>query len=35
MARTADPSGLRTVGIITKCDAVQVGDEVGVYRSFS
>lgn len=30
MARSADPQGLRTVGIITKCDAVQPGDEDGV-----
>ena len=30
MARAADPQGLRTVGIITKCDAVQTGDEPGV-----
>ncbi|KAF2008465.1 hypothetical protein BU24DRAFT_415823 [Aaosphaeria arxii CBS 175.79] len=27
MARAADPDGKRTVGIITKCDAVQAGDE--------
>ncbi|KAH9827234.1 P-loop containing nucleoside triphosphate hydrolase protein, partial [Teratosphaeria destructans] len=27
MARAADPQGKRTVGIITKCDAVQAGDE--------
>ncbi|KAF3935284.1 Dynamin [Dactylella cylindrospora] len=27
MARTADPEGKRTVGIITKCDAIQEGDE--------
>lgn len=27
MARAADPEGKRTVGIITKCDAVQAGDE--------
>ncbi|KAB8275847.1 P-loop containing nucleoside triphosphate hydrolase protein [Aspergillus minisclerotigenes] len=27
MARSADPQGSRTVGIITKCDAVQEGDE--------
>lgn len=30
MARTADPVGKRTVGIITKCDALQAGDEQGV-----
>jgi len=30
MARGADPQGLRTVGIITKCDALQPGDEQGV-----
>jgi hypothetical protein len=27
MARAADPKGRRTVGIITKCDALQQGDE--------
>nr|POE96532.1 interferon-induced gtp-binding protein mx2 [Quercus suber] len=27
MARAADPQGKRTVGIITKCDALQPGDE--------
>ncbi|KAI9801574.1 MAG: hypothetical protein M1825_003253 [Sarcosagium campestre] len=27
MARSADPQGARTVGIITKCDALQSGDE--------
>ncbi|OJD21879.1 hypothetical protein ACJ73_06779 [Blastomyces percursus] len=32
MARAADPEGSRTVGIITKCDTVQVGDEEGVLR---
>ncbi|KAL4995133.1 P-loop containing nucleoside triphosphate hydrolase protein [Aspergillus recurvatus] len=32
MARAADPAGQRTVGIITKCDAVQKGDEAGVIR---
>ncbi|KAK1240468.1 hypothetical protein MKX07_004496 [Trichoderma sp. CBMAI-0711] len=30
MARAADPAGIRTVGIITKCDALQSGDEQGV-----
>lgn len=30
MARAADPAGVRTVGIITKCDALQDGDEEGV-----
>ncbi|OKO92891.1 Interferon-induced GTP-binding protein MxA [Penicillium subrubescens] len=30
MARAADPAGKRTVGIITKCDALQAGDEAGV-----
>jgi hypothetical protein len=30
MARAADPEGKRTVGIITKCDALQAGDEQGV-----
>ncbi|RAQ69118.1 dynamin [Aspergillus flavus] len=32
MARSADPQGSRTVGIITKCDAVQEGDEENVIR---
>jgi hypothetical protein len=32
MARAADPAGVRTVGIITKCDALQEGDEEGVRR---
>ncbi|KAL6233526.1 hypothetical protein BDW75DRAFT_241925 [Aspergillus navahoensis] len=32
MARAADPAGQRTVGIITKCDAVEKGDEAGVIR---
>lgn len=27
MARAADTAGKRTVGIITKCDALQTGDE--------
>ena len=27
MAKAADPEGKRTVGIITKCDAVSKGDE--------
>jgi hypothetical protein len=30
MARGVDPRGDRTVGIITKCDVVQNGDEAGV-----
>jgi hypothetical protein len=30
MSRAADPEGKRTVGIITKCDALQSGDEQGV-----
>lgn len=30
MARAADPEGRRTVGIITKCDALQAGDELSV-----
>ncbi|CRG92822.1 hypothetical protein PISL3812_09893 [Talaromyces islandicus] len=30
MARAADPDGRRTVGIITKCDALQAGEEQGV-----
>ncbi|KAL6879909.1 P-loop containing nucleoside triphosphate hydrolase protein [Trichoderma longibrachiatum] len=32
MARAADPAGIRTVGIITKCDALQSGDEQGVLK---
>ncbi|CAI6342313.1 unnamed protein product [Periconia digitata] len=32
MARAADPEGKRTVGIITKCDALQPGDEHSVLR---
>ncbi|KAF3291765.1 hypothetical protein TWF132_006510 [Orbilia oligospora] len=32
MAREVDPEGRRTVGIITKCDAVQPGDENGVIQ---
>lgn len=32
MARKVDPEGRRTVGIITKCDAVQPGDEAGVIQ---
>ncbi|KIX03127.1 uncharacterized protein Z518_06677 [Rhinocladiella mackenziei CBS 650.93] len=32
MARGVDPRGDRTVGIITKCDVVQNGDEAGVIR---
>ena len=27
LARDADPSGVRTVGVLTKPDAIQVGDE--------
>ena len=34
MARAADPEGKRTVGIITKCDALQEGDEDGVSKEF-
>jgi hypothetical protein len=34
MARAADPKGTRTVGIITKCDALQQGDENMVSGSF-
>ncbi len=33
MARAADPAGTRTVGIITKCDALQAGDEQNVSRA--
>ncbi|KAI9045152.1 dynamin family protein [Aspergillus affinis] len=32
MARAADPQGARTVGIITKCDTLEQGDEEGVLR---
>lgn len=35
MARDADRAGKRTVGIITKCDAVQEGDEAGVSGLFN
>jgi hypothetical protein len=34
MARGVDPRGDRTVGIITKCDVVQNGDEAGVSNHF-
>lgn len=30
MDRAADSGGIRTVGIITKCDVLQAGDEQGV-----
>lgn len=30
MAQAADPEGNRTVGVITKCDALQAGEEAGV-----
>ncbi|KAM3551913.1 hypothetical protein ARSEF4850_007638 [Beauveria asiatica] len=32
MARAADPAGIRTVGIMTKCDALQPGDEQVILR---
>lgn len=32
MAKEADPPGLRTIGIITKCDIVQRGDEPRIIR---
>ena len=35
MARAADPKGRRTVGIITKCDALQQGDENMVSTQFN
>jgi hypothetical protein len=35
MARAADPKGRRTVGIITKCDALQQGDENMVSSLFN
>ena len=34
MARAADPEGGRTVGVITKCDALQSGDEPGVSTTY-
>lgn len=33
VAKSADPQGLRTVGIITKCDMLQLGDENRVSNS--
>lgn len=33
LAKSADPHGLRTVGIIQKCDLLQVGDENRVSNS--
>lgn len=30
MAKSADPTGSRTVGVVTKCDALQPGEELGV-----
>jgi len=30
MARAADPTGSRTVGVVTKCDALQPGEEGSV-----
>lgn len=30
MAKATDPSGSRTVGVVTKCDALQSGEELGV-----
>ncbi|CUS11644.1 unnamed protein product [Tuber aestivum] len=32
MARAADPTGSRTVGVVTKCDALQLGEEGGILR---
>lgn len=32
MAKAADPNGSRTVGVVTKCDALQPGEELGVLR---
>lgn len=34
LARRADPEGDRTVGVITKCDALQHGDEESVSEYF-
>lgn len=31
IAKKFDPQGLRTVGVMTHCDAVQSGDESEVY----
>ncbi len=33
IAKAADKEGLRTVGIMTKCDALQKGDEPSVCAS--
>jgi hypothetical protein len=35
LARSVDKDGFRTVGVITKCDALQPGDEKEVNRSRS
>ncbi|KAG0636571.1 P-loop containing nucleoside triphosphate hydrolase protein [Tuber brumale] len=32
MARAADPTGSRTVGVVTKCDALQPGEEGSILR---
>ncbi|KAG0641431.1 P-loop containing nucleoside triphosphate hydrolase protein [Tuber brumale] len=32
MARAADPTGSRTVGVVTKCDALQPGEEADILR---
>ncbi|PWW75868.1 P-loop containing nucleoside triphosphate hydrolase protein [Tuber magnatum] len=32
MARAADPDGSRTVGVVTKCDALQSGEEGSILR---
>ena len=34
LARTVDPEGRRTVGVLTKCDVVQRGDENRVSARF-
>ncbi|KAK6334476.1 hypothetical protein TWF730_003691 [Orbilia blumenaviensis] len=35
MAKDADPTGQRTVGVITKCDTVQAGNEMDVVKAAS
>lgn len=40
LAKAVDPQGLRTLGVLTKCDAIQPGDEkrvgaLGLFNSVS